>query len=123
MQYLSQHLWFLDAQNVLLTGSSAGGMGTFGNVDWLCTELKDKATHKNVTMKAAPVAGWFFAGNTTDQPDAPMMPPNDFAHWTQHQNGGEGHNDSINLLYNSYIVPACAGVFITCLPSPKCPCL
>eukprot|EP01084_Bolivina_argentea_P259617 438108_1 len=105
MQYLANNLNVLDAQYVLLTGGSAGGMGTFGNIDWLSSQFKQKGTYKNVTIKAAPIAGWFFPGNTTDQINNPMMPPNDYPHWTQHENGGEGHNDSINILWDAYLHP------------------
>ena len=111
IQYLAYNLSdsLLDAQYVLLTGGSAGGMGTFGNINWLYNELKTRGTYKdNITIKAAPVAGWFFPGNTTDQPSAPMMPPNDYPHWSVGQTGGEGHNDSINILYDGYLDPDCA---------------
>ncbi len=58
------------------------------NVNWLYYELAEQGNYGyNVTVKAAPTAGWFFAGNTTDQLDNPMMPPNDFPHWVQHETG------------------------------------
>lgn len=43
-----------DATHVMLTGSSAGGLGTFHNVDLLAERLP------NAVVKGAPVAGWFF---------------------------------------------------------------
>ena len=53
------------AENVLLSGCSAGGIGTFGNTDW----VYDKLTSYNskINYKAAPIAGWFWAGNCTDE--------------------------------------------------------
>ena len=63
MQYLAYNISdasLLDAQYVLLTGGSAGGMGTFVNINWLYTELKAKGHYKdNITIKAAPSAGWY----------------------------------------------------------------
>ena len=35
----------------------------------------------------------FFAGNSTDQLNDPLMLPNDFPHWIVNQDGGEGHNN------------------------------
>eukprot|EP01084_Bolivina_argentea_P183406 316477_1 len=108
MEYLEDNLNALDAKYVLLTGGSAGGLGTFMNINWLYYELAEQGNYgDNITVKAAPVAGWFTAGNTTDQLDNPMMPPNDYPHWVQHENGGEGHNDSIMLLWNGYLTRAC----------------
>eukprot|EP01084_Bolivina_argentea_P259618 438109_1 len=111
IQYLAYNIStgsLLDAQYILLTGGSAGGMGTFGNIDWLCTEMKKIGKYKdNITVKAAPIAGWFFPGNVTDEPLDPMMPPNDYPHWVANENGGEGHNDSIVVLYDGYLLPNC----------------
>ena len=110
-QYLAYNMStgsLLDAKYVLLAGGSAGGMGTFVNIQWLYTELRAKSHYKeNVTIKAAPAAGWFFPGNTTDQLSDPMMPPNDYPHWIAGQTGGEGHNDSIDVLYDMYLDPKC----------------
>eukprot|EP01084_Bolivina_argentea_P259623 438116_1 len=104
MQFLAENLKVLDAENVLLTGSSAGGIGTFANINWLYNEFKAHGTYKdNVTVKAAPVAGWFYPGNTTDQLNNPMMPPNDYPHWVNNETGGEAHNDSTLVLWDSYL--------------------
>eukprot|EP01084_Bolivina_argentea_P152741 266379_1 len=67
IQYLAYNLSdsLLDAEYILLTGGSAGGMGVFGNINWLYNEIKKM--EYNFTIKAAPNAGWFFPGNTTDQ--------------------------------------------------------
>ena len=72
-----------NAKNVLLTGNSAGGAGTFGNVDFLAEELTA------AMVKGAPNAGWFFPGSlATDQPSLPQIPPSDWAHWVKNESGG-----------------------------------
>eukprot|EP01084_Bolivina_argentea_P312472 540976_1 len=40
IKHLSHNLGLLDAEYVLLTGSSAGGLGTYGNADFLYNEFK-----------------------------------------------------------------------------------
>eukprot|EP01084_Bolivina_argentea_P105195 188315_1 len=107
IEYAETNLGLLDAEYVLLTGASAGGIGLFTNVDWLGDQFKQKG-YKNLTYKASPKAGWFFSGNTTDQLNDPMMPPNDFPHWIKNTTGGIGHDDSMVILYDGYINPACA---------------
>eukprot|EP01083_Nonionella_stella_P209737 759979_1 len=62
MQYLAEKTTFLDAKYILVTGGSAGGHATYINVDWLSAEFKQKGTN-NATIKAAPWAGWVWAGN------------------------------------------------------------
>eukprot|EP00662_Eupelagonemidae_sp_cell21_P033214 gene33214-61155_t len=49
------------ATHVLLSGGSAGGIGTFINLDWLAGHLGRK-----VVVKGAPNAGWFFPGSLPD---------------------------------------------------------
>jgi hypothetical protein len=57
-----------DAKRVLLTGSSAGGIGALLNLDWLANRLP------NADVKGAPQAGWFFpAALPGDLPD--VYPP------------------------------------------------
>jgi hypothetical protein len=53
------------AKNFLLTGSSAGGIGTFMNADYLRARLPWVPN-----FRANPVGGWFFPGDTEDQPEA-----------------------------------------------------
>ena len=43
--------------DVLLTGCSAGGIGTFMNCDWLADTLD--ATSSGISVKCRPEAGWF----------------------------------------------------------------
>ena len=53
----------LDAQYILLLGTSAGGIGTFGNINWLYNQYKQVGKYAdNVTIKAAPIGGWFLPG-------------------------------------------------------------
>eukprot|EP01084_Bolivina_argentea_P085612 154752_1 len=106
IEYLAYNLSdasLLDAQFVLLSGGSAGAIGAFGNINWLYNELREIGHYKdNITIKAAPTAGWFFPGNTTDQLSDPMMPPNDFPHWSTHRTGGDGHTNYSIILYDGY---------------------
>ena len=71
------------ATHVVLTGDSAGGVGTFANVDWLQTALP------SAVVKGAPNAGWFFPGSlASDQPKYPNDPPSDWAHFSKNESGG-----------------------------------
>jgi hypothetical protein len=65
-----------DGARVLLTGQSAGAIGSFLNADWLQEKLGP-----NVTLKAAPNAGWFFPGDARALPAHVGMPIT-FADWT-----------------------------------------
>ena len=69
-----------DAKRVLLTGSSAGGIGCLQNLDWLAARLP------RADVKGAPTAGWFFpAALAGDLPD--VYPPSDFAHFAAGTHG------------------------------------
>eukprot|EP01084_Bolivina_argentea_P253856 426578_1 len=35
------------------------------------------------------------------------MPPNDFPHWIKNTTGGPEHDDSMAILYDGYLNPAC----------------
>jgi ribosome maturation protein SDO1 len=50
------------ATHVLLSGGSAGGIGTFQNADWMGEALKDAGAPKGAVFRAAPQAGGFFVG-------------------------------------------------------------
>lgn len=63
-----------DAKRILLTGSSAGGIGTFANLDWLVDRFP------GVDIKAAPQAGWFFPAALPGDLDD-IYPPSDFPHF------------------------------------------
>lgn len=107
IQYLADSMGFVDAQYVLFTGNSAGGLGVFSNINWLYDEIKQARYKNNITFKAAPMSGWFTPGNSTDQLNNPMMPPNDYPHWIKNEDGGEGHNNSIVELWDGYLIPDC----------------
>ena len=47
-----------EATHVLLTGFSAGGVGTFNNADF----MREKWLNPGVYFRAAPVSGMFFPG-------------------------------------------------------------
>jgi hypothetical protein len=53
-----QKFWSL--KYALLTGESAGGFGTWANIDWFAQTLRRQ--FPNVIVKGAPIAGWFFPG-------------------------------------------------------------
>ena len=93
------------AKHVLLTGGSAGGVGTFVNADYLAERLPQ------ATVKGAPNAGWFFpAALPSDLPD--IYPPSDWAHFAAGTHGNpNSENNSrpafIPTLYNSRgLIPA-----------------
>lgn len=71
-----------DATHVLITGGSAGGIGSFFNVDWLNSRLD------NAIVKAVPVAGWFSPGSLTDDLPFPHS-PSDYSHFENGENGNE----------------------------------
>lgn len=74
------------AKNVLLSGGSAGGSGTFFNADYLAERLPQ------AMVKAVPNAGWFFpAALPDDLPD--IYPPSDWAHFAK---GTHGNPNSVN---------------------------
>jgi ribosome maturation protein SDO1 len=53
--------WGMDeATHVLLTGESAGGLGTFQNADFVATQIKAAASNPDVVVKAAPLGGYYF---------------------------------------------------------------
>ena len=57
--------------------------------------------------KGAPVAGWFFAGNCTDEQNDLWAPPNDYPHYESGTQGGIAHDNSTSVLWDSYLLPAC----------------
>eukprot|EP00756_Hemistasia_phaeocysticola_P018856 Hpha_TRINITY_DN15624_c4_g2::TRINITY_DN15624_c4_g2_i1::g.99221::m.99221/K19882/NOTUM; O-palmitoleoyl-L-serine hydrolase len=93
------------ATHVLVTGGSAGGAGTFGNVDYIQSRLPW------AKVKGMPVAGYFFPGHTEDQPEYPVFPPSDWAHWSKNQTGSIFETNYISTLYNVYVPPNCAKIY------------
>merc|ERR1712048_1182618 len=93
---------------ILIGGQSAGGIGTFMNLDFIADYLN--VTENGIIIKGVPNSGWFFSANTSDQQSEPMMPPNDYQHhivMNDEVNGGWGHNASVPTLWNSLIHPDC----------------
>jgi hypothetical protein len=87
------------ATHVLLTGNSAGGVGTFANVDWLANVLP------GAVVKGAPNAGWFFPGSlASDQPHHRQNPPSDWAHWSRNESGGV-FNDTLDSIVDALWAP------------------
>lgn len=75
-----------NADNVLLTGSSAGSIGALFNVDWLADRLP------NTIVKAVPVAGWYFPGSLGgDLPE--IHSPSDYPHFAAGENGNTLYDD------------------------------
>ena len=115
----------LNAKYILVTGESAGGMGTVMNLDFINDYIKQNIKkfskldgnnndiNTSIVIKGAAIAGWFFAGNTSDQQEyhnETLMPPNDYPHYILLNDtimGGFGHNDSAVKLWNAYLAPNC----------------
>ena len=102
------------AKHVLLTGGSAGGIGTLKQVDNLAKILGPTAT-----VKGAPDAGWFFPAETGDihnkqRPGelhrTSRLPPSDFADFAAGRVGGWDFATigQTVTLWNSILHPACA---------------
>jgi len=77
-----------NASHVLLTGSSAGAIGSFFNVDWLNDRLE------NADVKAVPIAGWFNPGSLPGDLPYPHS-PSDYSHFENGEFGNEIY-DAIN---------------------------
>lgn len=92
-------------ERMLLTGGSAGGIGTLFNADWLGTMLPSGAS-----IKAAPLGGWFFPGNYADQVThgRPWSPPSSFADFANHTASDHRLQDMfVQSLWKSYISLDC----------------
>lgn len=84
------------ATNVLLSGGSAGGVGTFKNIDFLQEQLP------RATVKGAPDAGWFFpAALPADLPS--IYSPSDWAHFStgQHGNSGSENRSLVKFIHEA----------------------
>lgn len=80
-----------DANNVLLTGGSAGSIGAYFNVDWLADRLGSE-----ITVKGVPNAGWYNPGSLPDDLED-IFAPSDYDRFTAGENGNRFY-DSIQLL-------------------------
>ena len=94
IQHLLETTSIGTAQNVLLAGDSAGGIGTIINADFVHAMLPNVAN-----FKAAPQAGWFF----------PAVVP--YAIWAQvgavTTGPFFGQSNVTVSLWDSYVLPAC----------------
>ena len=68
---------FGSAAHVLLTGGSAGGIGTLLNIDW----ARDQFPSSTV-VKGAPMGGWFVPGDAPDQAHT-WNPPSKWPDWSK----------------------------------------
>lgn len=93
------------AKHFLLTGSSAGGFGTFVNVDYVASRLPWVTN-----FRGSPAAGWFFPGDAPDNPSQPWQIPSDWPHWSVGQVGGnpDVRNGSVALLWMTRLHPRCS---------------
>eukprot|EP00937_MAST-01D_sp_MAST-1D-sp2_P007128 g7128.t1 len=95
-------------QKVLLTGGSAGGVGTFFNLDWLQARLP------GTTVKGAPNAGWFFPAALPEDLPGGIYAPSDWAHFSAGTHGNQQTNATFaqfvaGTLWNTrgIVSPAC----------------
>ena len=80
------------AAQLLLSGSSAGGIGTIVNADFVAAQLP------RVEVRAAPQGGWFFPAVVN------------FSAWRGDPNGGPpfaGQGSPAMALWEAYLQPAC----------------
>ena len=86
---------------ILLSGGSAGGIGTFVNADYLSSRFPQS------TAKAAPNAGYFFPGDPLSPPAGAGLPL-DYDDWA----AGPPYNDPWDAttaeLWQSYVHESCA---------------
>ena len=84
-----------DATDVVLTGVSTGGVAVYHNLDYLADRLP------SVTVKGAPIAGWYLPGpHPTDPPN--IYTCSDYQHFASGTSGNTiGHPFETNL-WGSY---------------------
>ena len=93
-----------NATQILLTGSSAGGIGTFVNADWLTSQFPE------ATVKAAPQAGWFFPGDPDAKPTGIGLPFN--FHDKEGTPAGPQGTNVTTLLWQPYGNAACEADYV-----------
>ena len=86
-----------DANSVLLTGVSAGGLGSLYLVDYLADRLP------SAVVKAAPIAGWYNPGPHESDPWS-MEVFSDYQHFAAgtHGNNYANENPFVNNLYGNW---------------------
>eukprot|EP01084_Bolivina_argentea_P242862 407284_1 len=107
----NKSLNFLDASHVLLYGTSAGGIGTYTNADWLLNYFKSESKNQDLVYKAAPVAGFHYIGNATDEQQTPLLPPYDYPDWVNGTEVGPGRTNYSVWLIDAYLNPQCLSDF------------
>jgi len=90
-----------DAKRVLLTGNSAGGIGTIANCDFLADKLASLGVSAEVSC--APKAGWFVPGFAEDNADT-RLPPSTWDNWKEGKTGGPAGGSDV---WQPYSHPDC----------------
>jgi len=86
-----------DAEDVLLTGGSAGSVGAYFNVDWLADRLGPE-----IAVKGVPNAGWYTPGSLPD--DLPsIFAPSDYDRFVAGDKGNPFYDEVV--LLDGAIVP------------------
>jgi len=96
---------FGSASRVLFAGSSAGGIGTIHNIDW----VRDFFPSSTV-VKGAPLGGWFVPGDAPDQPNA-AFPPSQWPDWSMGKVTPWGVAGGEYDVWSPYHNPGCAQAF------------
>ena len=94
-----------NAANILLTGTSAGGIGAFHNVDWLAEQVPD------ANVKAISEAGWFYPRSVEGEDPSDYSPPSDYSHFAAGTQGNVEIDrlDTVsNPMWKVIPDPACA---------------
>ena len=111
---LQAHRGMPPAAHVLLSGESAGAMGTFQMADWLTSWLPPTAV-----VQAAPVSGWFMPAETGNfrfsDPARRIsrLPPSNYANFSNGRIGpwdnssDLAEDQAITKLWNPLRVPGC----------------
>lgn len=96
------------SMSVLLTGVSAGGIGTFLNADWLAKRLAAEPTLNVATFKGAPRAGYFFPGVPQAEAGSAPCPElvSDFSHESVGTSGNSACTSATNVLWRSLNISA-----------------
>lgn len=99
-----------DATDVLLTGCSAGGIGTFHNADWFAASVREIAADAGVNVRAAPQAGWF------------GLPFNDYDDWVEGKNSSDPmHQNYVQWIYNvrPFTLDSASPSAVRCMADPS----
>eukprot|EP00299_Pterocystis_sp_00344_P015588 c7795_g1_i1.p1 GENE.c7795_g1_i1~~c7795_g1_i1.p1 ORF type:complete len:405 (-),score=85.35 c7795_g1_i1:44-1258(-) len=92
---------FSNLSNVLLLGESAGGYGTWLNLDWFSDTIKQRFG-SHVQVKGAPIAGWFMPGETAAEiADGGLCPDyvDNYDHFIENKHQSSYCNNLLEHLY------------------------